>query len=170
MERANFLSIHRKFGEFRDLFTLHGMRDSEPRPFPGNARNATPEVSGISPEPYIFHVKSNNYQRHDRPSNVPWNEYCANCWSTKLCSDPRYRRVTSHYLEVSRIELPHQCRWCNNRVAHVCSARACKHCRVTYGKLLQHLGKTGAKPCELASNVVRIESGKEAHYTTPGHD
>lgn len=146
------------------------MRGSEPRPFPGNIRNATPEVPEISPEPYIFHVKSNNYQRHDRPSNVPWNECCSNCWSTKLRSDSRYRRETSHYLEVSRIEVPHRCKWCNNRVAHVCPARACKHCCIAYEKLLQHLGKTGNKPYELVSNVVRIESGEETHYAAPGRD
>lgn len=146
------------------------MRDSEPHPLPGDIRDVAPEVPEIPVESYIFHVKSNNYQRHDRPSNVPWNEYCSNCWATKLNSDPRYRRVTSHYLEVSRIEVSHRCRWCNNRIAHVYPARACKYCRTAYENLSRHLRKTGNEPHELASNVVRIESGKGAHYATPGRD
>lgn len=146
------------------------MHDSEPCSLPGDIRDAIPEVPEISRELYIVHVKSNSYQRYDRPSNVAWNEVCPTCWSTKLHSDSRYRRVTSHYLEVSRIEVPHQCRWCDNRVARVCPANICKHCRVTYDNLLRHLRKTGNEPHDLTSSVVRIESGKGGHYATPGRD
>lgn len=151
----------------KSLFILRGMRDLKPRPFPGYAYDATPEVPEIPPELYVRHVTSDNYQRHDRPSNVPQNEFCSDCWSTKLCSDQRYRRVTSHYLEVSRIEVPHQCRWCDNRVAHVCSASTCRYCRVAYENLLQYLERTGNKPRDLTSSVVRIESGTGAYYATP---
>lgn len=146
------------------------MRDSEPCPLPGDIRGAKPEVPEISHELYIVHVESNNYQRYDRPSNVAWNEYCSTCWATKSNSDSSYRRVTSHYLEVSRIEIPHQCKWCNNRVARVYPASACKHCRTVYENLLRHLRKTGNEPQDLTNSVIRIESGKEAHYATPCRD
>lgn len=146
------------------------MRDSEPHPVLRNFQNVTPEIPEILPEPHIYHVKSDNYQRHDRPSNVPWNEFCSDCWITKFNSDPLYRRVTSHYLEVSRIEVSHQCRWCDNRVAHVSPARSCRYCRIAHENLLQHLGKTGNTFHDLVKSVVRIESGEESHHTTPERD
>lgn len=146
------------------------MRGSEPRPVLGNFHNSTPEVPEILPEPYVNHVKSDNYQRRDRPSNVPWNEFCSDCWITKFNSHPSYQRATSHYLEISRVEVPHRCGGCDNRVAHVYPARACKYCRIAHKNLLEHLGKTKNTVHELVRNVVRIESGEEAHHATPKRD